>query len=144
MQGIHRANIWHGKFPTDNTGDDGYKWLSPVDAFGPQNAYGLYNMIGNAWEWVEDWWNIQHPPASVKVWHNPKGPRLAPGGNPNGDKVKKGGSYMCHKSYCYRYRNSARSQNSADSASSNLGFRCAADAPESDKKVKKNESVKEL
>ena len=53
MQGIHRANIWHGKFPTDNTGDDGYKWLSPVDAFGPQNAYGLYNMIGNVWEWVD-------------------------------------------------------------------------------------------
>jgi len=123
-KGVHRMNIWHGKFPTNNSADDGYKWLAPVDAFGPQNAYGLYNMIGNAWEWVNDWWGIRHPPASERVYDNPTGP---PQPNQAQDKVKKGGSYMCHDSYCYRYRNSARSQNSADSAASNLGFRCAWD-----------------
>lgn len=126
-KGLHRCNIWHGKFPTNNTMDDGFKWLAPVKAFGPQNKHGLYNMLGNAWEWVNDWWTIRHP-VTDKVQVNPTGPL-----KPTGDKVKKGGSYMCHKSYCYRYRVSARSQNSADSAASNLGFRCAKDLEAKDK-----------
>uniref|UniRef100_A0A9L0I5X6 Sulfatase modifying factor 1 n=1 Tax=Equus asinus TaxID=9793 RepID=A0A9L0I5X6_EQUAS len=88
-----------------------------VDAF-PPNGYGLYNIVGNAWEWTSDWWTVHH---SVEETLNPKGP---PSGK---DRVKKGGSYMCHKSYCYRYRCAARSQNTPDSSASNLGFRCAAD-----------------
>lgn len=123
-KGQHRANIWQGKFPKENNADDGYMWLAPVDAFDAQNKYGLYNMIGNAWEWVNDWWTIHHSKTS-RILNNPTGPQ-----NPTPDKVKKGGSYMCHPSYCYRYRNAARSQNSADSAASNLGFRCAVDARE--------------
>uniref|UniRef100_A0A9L0I601 Sulfatase modifying factor 1 n=1 Tax=Equus asinus TaxID=9793 RepID=A0A9L0I601_EQUAS len=92
-------------------------YLTEVDAF-PPNGYGLYNIVGNAWEWTSDWWTVHH---SVEETLNPKGP---PSGK---DRVKKGGSYMCHKSYCYRYRCAARSQNTPDSSASNLGFRCAAD-----------------
>uniref|UniRef100_A0A667I515 Sulfatase modifying factor 1 n=1 Tax=Lynx canadensis TaxID=61383 RepID=A0A667I515_LYNCA len=92
-------------------------YLTEVDAF-PPNGYGLYNIVGNAWEWTSDWWTVHH---SVEKTLNPKGP---PSGK---DRVKKGGSYMCHKSYCYRYRCAARSQNTPDSSASNLGFRCAAD-----------------
>uniref|UniRef100_A0A8C5VKX3 Sulfatase modifying factor 1 n=1 Tax=Microcebus murinus TaxID=30608 RepID=A0A8C5VKX3_MICMU len=92
-------------------------YLTEVDAF-PPNGYGLYNIVGNAWEWTSDWWTVHH---SAEETLNPKGP---PSGK---DRVKKGGSYMCHRSYCYRYRCAARSQNTPDSSSSNLGFRCAAD-----------------
>ncbi|KAM5148989.1 formylglycine-generating enzyme [Mantella aurantiaca] len=117
-KGRHYANVWQGDFPDANTGEDGYVKTSPVTAF-PANGFGLYNMVGNAWEWTADWWTNQH---SADEAQNPKGPSSGK------DKVKKGGSYMCHKSYCYRYRCAARSQNTPDSSSSNLGFRCAADA----------------
>ncbi|XP_044772528.1 formylglycine-generating enzyme isoform X3 [Neomonachus schauinslandi] len=116
-KGQHYANIWQGEFPVTNTGEDGFRGTAPVDAF-PPNGYGLYNIVGNAWEWTSDWWTVHH---SVEKTLNPKGP---PSGK---DRVKKGGSYMCHKSYCYRYRCAARSQNTPDSSASNLGFRCAAD-----------------
>uniref|UniRef100_A0A8I5ZRR9 Sulfatase modifying factor 1 n=1 Tax=Rattus norvegicus TaxID=10116 RepID=A0A8I5ZRR9_RAT len=92
-------------------------YLTEVDAF-PPNGYGLYNIVGNAWEWTSDWWTVHH---SAEETLNPKGPTSGK------DRVKKGGSYMCHKSYCYRYRCAARSQNTPDSSASNLGFRCAAD-----------------
>ncbi|XP_062825803.1 formylglycine-generating enzyme isoform X4 [Anolis carolinensis] len=115
--GQHYANIWQGDFPTSNTREDGYKGTAPVTAF-PPNSYGLYNIVGNAWEWTSDWWSISH---SADTAQNPKGPLTGT------DRVKKGGSYMCHKSYCYRYRCAARSQNTPDSSASNLGFRCAAD-----------------
>ncbi|XP_036074368.1 formylglycine-generating enzyme isoform X5 [Rousettus aegyptiacus] len=116
-KGQHYANIWQGEFPVTDTGEDGFRGTAPVDAF-PPNAYGLYNVVGNAWEWTSDWWTVHH---TVEETLNPKGP---PSGK---DRVKKGGSYMCHKSYCYRYRCAARSQNTPDSSASNLGFRCAAD-----------------
>ncbi|XP_071612460.1 formylglycine-generating enzyme isoform X2 [Heliangelus exortis] len=116
-KGQHYANIWQGVFPTNNSAEDGYKGTAPVTAF-PPNGYGLYNIVGNAWEWTADWWDVQHSTDEV---HNPKGPSSGT------DRVKKGGSYMCHKSYCYRYRCAARSQNTPDSSASNLGFRCAAD-----------------
>ncbi|KAJ7316984.1 hypothetical protein JRQ81_003146 [Phrynocephalus forsythii] len=115
--GQHYINIWQGEFPVRNAGEDGYKGTAPVTAF-PPNGYGLYNIIGNAWEWTSDWWSVNH---SAEATYNPKGP-------PRGtQRVKKGGSYMCHKSYCYRYRCAARSQNTPESSASNLGFRCAAD-----------------
>ncbi|XP_054585925.1 formylglycine-generating enzyme isoform X1 [Eptesicus fuscus] len=116
-RGQHYANLWQGEFPVTNTGEDGFRGTAPVDAF-PPNGYGLYNIVGNAWEWTADWWTVHH---SAEEALNPKGP---PSGK---DRVKKGGSYMCHKSYCYRYRCAARSQNTPDSSASNLGFRCAAD-----------------
>lgn len=114
-RGEHWMNIWQGTFPTNNTLDDGYAGTAPVDTY-PPNKYGLYNMVGNVWEWVSDWWTITHSPAPVK---DPKGPVQGT------EKVKKGGSFMCHKEYCYRYRCAARSMNTPDSSASNLGFRCA-------------------
>ncbi|XP_061114600.1 formylglycine-generating enzyme isoform X2 [Conger conger] len=113
-KGQHYANLWQGEFPSQNTGEDGYTQTSPVMSF-PANGYGLYNMVGNAWEWTSDWWIVHHTSDEL---HNPKGPETGT------DRVKKGGSYMCHKSYCYRYRCAARSQNTPDSSASNLGFRC--------------------
>ncbi|XP_056293829.1 formylglycine-generating enzyme isoform X2 [Pseudoliparis swirei] len=113
-KGQHFANLWQGDFPNHNSAEDRYIQTSPVKSF-PANAFGLYDMAGNAWEWTSDWWTVHH---TTEQQHNPTGP---PSGT---DKVKKGGSYMCHKSYCYRYRCAARSQNTPDSAASNLGFRC--------------------
>ena len=114
-KGEHWMNIWQGEFPDKNTVEDGYIGTAPVCMF-PPNKYGLHNMAGNVWEWVSDWWKIRHKPEFAK---DPKGPE-------NGkEKVKKGGSYLCHKDYCYRYRCAARSQNTPDSSAGNLGFRCA-------------------
>ncbi len=117
-RGEHWMNIWQGQFPDNNTEEDGYLSTAPVNAFYP-NKYGLHNMVGNVWEWVEDWWTTRHSGEFVR---DPRGPSTGK------DKVKKGGSYMCHKEYCYRYRCSSRSLNTPDSSASNLGFRCAKDA----------------
>ncbi|CAL8382505.1 unnamed protein product [Boreogadus saida] len=110
----HYANLWQGDFPTHNSAEDGYAQTSPVMSF-PANGYGLYDMAGNAWEWTSDWWTVYH---TTDRQRNPTGP------SSGSERVKKGGSYMCHKSYCYRYRCAARSQNTPDSSASNLGFRC--------------------
>ncbi|HEX6970989.1 MAG TPA: formylglycine-generating enzyme family protein [Limnochordia bacterium] len=117
--GVHRCNIWQGRFPDENTGEDGYLGTAPVDAF-PPNGYGLYNVVGNVWEWCADWFS---PTYYVD------GPRDNPTGPPSGTaKVTRGGSYLCHASYCNRYRVAARSSNTPESATGNIGFRCAADA----------------
>ncbi|XP_044751607.1 formylglycine-generating enzyme [Coccinella septempunctata] len=100
----HWMNIWQGEFPKINTADDGFLGTAPVNHF-PPNKFGLYNMAGNVWEWTADNWTDDAE-----------------------SKVKKGGSFLCHESYCWRYRCAARSFNTKDSSSSNLGFRCAADA----------------
>ncbi|CAL1289711.1 unnamed protein product [Larinioides sclopetarius] len=115
-QGKHFMNIWQGTFPQNNTKEDGYISTAPVTAF-PATSFGLKNIVGNVWEWTSDWWTTQH---SSEDQHNPKGPKSGK------DKVKKGGSFMCHKSYCYRFRCAARSQNTPDTTAGNLGFRCAA------------------
>jgi formylglycine-generating enzyme required for sulfatase activity len=115
--GQHMANIWQGRFPVKNTAEDGYIGTAPVTAF-PPNDYGLYNMAGNVWEWCSDWWGTEHDPDLIR---NPAGPPSGPG------KVMRGGSYLCHESYCNRYRIAARSSNTADSSGGNLGFRCAKD-----------------
>lgn len=118
-RGEHYLNIWQGEFPINNTKEDGYVGTCPVYTYYP-NKFGLYNMVGNVWEWTSDWWTIRHTPAFKK---DPTGPETGK------DKVKKGGSYLCHSQYCYRYRCAARSQNSPDSSAGNLGFRCAKSIP---------------
>jgi len=114
-QGQHRCNIWQGSFPHIDTGEDGFTGTCPVDAF-PANSYGLYSSIGNTWEWCQDWFGIPLPETGLV---DPKGPAHGEG------RVMKGGSFLCHDSYCNRYRVAARSANAPDSSSSNLGFRCA-------------------
>ncbi len=116
--GQHRCNIWQGDFPVRDTGEDGYRGLAPVSAFAP-NGFGLYNMTGNVWEWTEDRFSAE--------WHR-TATRIDPVGPPEGDsRVIRGGSYLCHSSYCNRYRNSARSANTPDSSTGNLGFRVVRD-----------------
>ena len=116
--GKHRCNIFQGKFPTYNSGEDGFIGTAPVDAFEP-NGYGLYNMAGNVWEWVFDWWSPDY---------HLEGPRDNPTGPPAGERrVNRGGSYLCHDSYCNRYRVAARTSNTPDSSTGNLGFRCVRD-----------------
>lgn len=104
----HWMNIWQGEFPDGNSGEDGDVATCPVDKY-RQNNFDLYNMVGNAWDWTNDFWNKADDTMINK------------------ERVKKGGSYLCHKSYCYRYRCAARSQNSQDSSAGNLSFRCAKD-----------------
>jgi formylglycine-generating enzyme required for sulfatase activity len=113
-EGEHRCNVWQGQFPSDNTAADGYVGTCPVTAF-PPNAYGLYSMVGNVWEWTNDWFGVRHPK------HETTNPRGASHGT---DRVMKGGSFLCHESYCNRYRIAARTKNTPDSTTSNIGFRC--------------------
>jgi sulfatase modifying factor 1 len=115
----HRMNVWQGRFPSLNTLEDGYLGTAPVSAF-PPNGYGLYNMTGNVWEWCADWFHATFHVNGPR--RNPKGPRSGT------HRVMRGGSYLCHASYCYRYRVAARSANTPDSSTGNLGFRCVRDA----------------
>jgi sulfatase modifying factor 1 len=116
--GEHRMNVWQGTFPNENSLEDGYYGTCPVDAF-PPNGYGLYNVTGNVWEWTADWFHAAYREHDR---------RIDPAGPPSGThRVQKGGSHLCHTSYCRRYRVAARQGNEPDSAASNLSFRCAAD-----------------
>lgn len=135
--GEHMANIWQGEYPHDNTTEDGFEDAAPVKSY-PPNALGLYDMAGNVWEWTSDRFR---PDTYVK-----RAEQIAPGGccaNPTGpdttadprnpyasdSRVQKGGSFLCHASYCESYRPSAKMASPPDTGMSHLGFRCVSDEP---------------
>jgi len=116
--GEHRMNVFQGSFPEDNECADGYAGTAPVDAF-PPNGYGLHNLTGNVWEWTADRFDRNYYADSPR-----RDPRCEEG---EGPRVMRGGSYLCHASYCNRYRVDARSANAPDASTGNLGFRLAGD-----------------
>ncbi len=113
-KGKHRCNIWQGRFPHQNSAEDGFVGTAPAKSF-RANGFGLYNVAGNVWEWCNDWFSSD--------WHlknkgpNPQGPEFGQ------RRLMKGGSYLCHYSYCNRYRVAARTSNTPDTSTGNLGFR---------------------
>ncbi|MGI9584981.1 MAG: formylglycine-generating enzyme family protein [Acidimicrobiia bacterium] len=131
------ANTWQGGWPYENTEVDGWTRTSPVGEF-PANGYGLFDMIGNVWEWTDDWYlNERSAPneasccapetrtvGTAKASLDARQP-----GTPIPRKVVKGGSHLCTPQYCYRYRPAARQAQMIDTASSHLGFRCISRDP---------------
>jgi formylglycine-generating enzyme len=128
-EGKHMANTWTGKFPYQNTREDGFERTAPVKSF-PPNGYGLYDMAGNVWNWCSDWYqtDIHASRASEPACSDPTGPTVvARQSQPS--RVTKGGSFLCHPEYCASYRPSARRGLSPDTGMSHVGFRCAVNAP---------------
>ena len=130
--GEYRANTWQGEFPRQNLGADGYERTSPVTAFAP-NGYGVYDMIGNVWEWTSDWYSPKHEADAPKACCIPENPHGGPEiesidlRQPNiriPRKVLKGGSHLCAPNYCRRYRPAARHAEAIDTSTSHVGFRC--------------------
>nr|WP_254515021.1 formylglycine-generating enzyme family protein [Novosphingobium sp. G106] len=126
--GVHQANVWQGPFPYANTGDDGWLRTSPVGTY-PANGHGLYDMIGNVWEWTADWWSFAPEPTSTCCSTgrtrsvDPSDPAAIP------RRVLKGGSHLCAPNYCRRYRPAARHAHPVDTSTSHVGFRCAIRPP---------------
>lgn len=125
-----QANIWQGDFPYNNTNSDGYVRSAPVKSYAP-NAYGLYDMAGNVWEWCADWYHpaaymMRAGPKGKSTIINPMGPdrSLNPSEPYAPSRVNRGGSFLCHRSYCEAYRTSGRRGTAADTGMSHVGFRC--------------------
>ncbi|WP_072376557.1 formylglycine-generating enzyme family protein [Hyphomicrobium sp. NDB2Meth4] len=130
--GRQMANTWQGTFPHENLQLDGYERTSPVSAF-PANGYGLSDMIGNVWEWTEDWYAPKHSGDAIKsccIPKNPRGAAVEQSFDPSQPRVRiprkvlKGGSHLCAPNYCRRYRPAARHAQPIDTSMSHVGFRC--------------------
>jgi formylglycine-generating enzyme required for sulfatase activity len=130
--GRQMANTWQGEFPWQNLCEDGHEGTSPVGSY-PPNGYGLFDLIGNVWEWTTDWYLPRHPDEQAKaccIPRNPRGPRAqdsdytAEAGRAIARKVLKGGSHLCAPNYCFRYRPAARFPEPVDTSTSHVGFRC--------------------
>ncbi len=129
------ANYWQGLFPFANTREDGWERTSPVRSF-PANGYGLYDMIGNVWEWTRDWWEERRAtpekpsPEACCTLANPRGGTVKRSYDPLqpdiriGRKVLKGGSHLCALNHCQRFRPAARHPEMIDTSTSHIGFRC--------------------
>ena len=117
--GEHAMNTWQGEFPNTNTADDGWVGPAPVGSY-PPNGYGLYEMTGNVWEWTQDFYRPGPEPDRIAI-HDPKGPATG------SSRIQRGGSYLCHVSYCDRYHVHSRTRNDPTSSAGNSGFRVAAD-----------------
>ncbi|MCK0198542.1 formylglycine-generating enzyme family protein [Ancylobacter sp. 6x-1] len=131
-EGRQMANTWQGEFPFQNLALDGYERTSPVKSYQP-NGYGLYDMIGNVWEWTSDFWSTRHPEEAHEACCIPQNPRGGPeeaSFDPTHRTIRiprrvvKGGSHLCAPSYCRRYRPAARHAEPVDSSMSHIGFRC--------------------
>jgi formylglycine-generating enzyme required for sulfatase activity len=131
-RGRPMANFWQGQFPHENTLEDGWEGTSPVGMF-PPNGYGLFDMIGNVWEWTDDWYAPRHQHHAKNSCCVPRNPRGASRDEsidlrqpeiriPR--KVLKGGSHLCSPNYCQRYRPAARYPEPVDTSTSHVGFRC--------------------
>jgi len=122
-----QANLWQGNFPYKNSADDGHARTAPVQSYAP-NAFGLYDMAGNVWEWCADWYqrDLYRTRAGGLV-VNPTGPERSsdPARPYSPQRVQRGGSFLCNDSYCSRYRPAARHGGSPDTGMSHVGFRCA-------------------
>lgn len=116
--GAFAMNTFQGEFPVSNSGDDGWLGTAPVDAF-KANSFGMFNMTGNVWEWVQDFFG-PYPQPGIKPVFDPRGPGQGKA------RVQRGGSYLCHVSYCDRYYVHSRSRNEPDSSAGHCGFRVAA------------------
>jgi formylglycine-generating enzyme required for sulfatase activity len=131
--GAMLANYWQGEFPHENTLQDGYARTSPVRTY-PPNGFGLFDTIGNVWEWTSDWFALpkaeRKPKGACCTPANPRGGSERESRDPSnpqvrfGRKVLKGGSHLCAANYCQRYRPAARSPQAVDSSTSHIGFRC--------------------
>jgi len=130
--GRFMANTWQGEFPWQNREEDGFEFTSPVGTFAP-NGYGLYDVIGNTWEWTTDWYEPRHPAEQIKaccIPHNPRGGREMASYDPAQPEIKiprkvlKGGSHLCAPNYCRRYRPAARFPEPVDTSTSHVGMRC--------------------
>lgn len=123
LDGRLMANTWQGRFPYRNDGARGWVGTSPVGTF-PPNGFGLFDMIGNVWEWTTTKYSQQHVPGAPakSCCPNPKEPDTQP--DPGLIQTLKGGSHLCAPEYCHRFRPAARSPQSQDSSTTHIGFRC--------------------